>query len=545
MNFLRVLPPLLLIEGLAFAGPQDYWQQAVHYVMKVRLDPELHQVSGSSNIVYTNHSPDSLRMFYLILYPNAFQVGSVKHRESQQVYGTGNISADNPSGIDVTQLTLTGPSGAATSDFKVEDTILAIRLPEPLASGGQVSLAMDWVHTVREHNGRAGWRGDQYDLAQWYPKVVVYDERGWNNEPFHRIGEFYGEFSTFDVTIDVPYRYVIGATGVVTEGDPGWELARVDTSLNFDAWAGNYKIERDSLLAGTEEQRRTVTFHAEQVHDFAWIASPDFVYEGGQWNGIALHVLYNLGVGNKWTRKVAARSIRALEWLTTNFGAYPYPQVTVTHGLLSGGMEYPMLVMNGREGEGLIVHEIGHIWFYGILGNNEMEEAWLDEGFTTFQTRWYLTHRYGPSGRQRDPESSTWWERHLKLTPSLARTQWWVAAFQTGGHNEPIATASYRTLSAVAYHVNAYPKPSLMLESLQYLLGEAVFEAGMQNYYDKWALKHPTEDRFRREMEAASGHELDWFFDQWLHTSGYVDYALKKWRQRPAGDGFQVEVTLE
>ena len=495
------LSGLVIIGGLVWAS-ETYWQQDVHYTMQVRLDPEEHQLVGTSRITYTNHSPDTLRQFYLILYPNAFNVGSVKHRESLQVYRTGGISEDNPSGIDISSLTLTVPSGAATSSFKVDDTILEVQLPEPLAPGAQLTLGLEWIHTVRRHIGRAGRRGEQYDLAQWYPKVVVYDEHGWNNEPFHMTGEFYGEFSTFDVTLDVPHSYIVGATGVVTDGDPGWEAARVDTSLDFAEWSETYKVERDSLLAGKEEERRTVTFHAEQVHDFAWITSPHFVYESGSWNGIPVNVLYNLRVGEDWTKKVVARSERALEWLSTRFGPYPYPQVTTTHGLLGGGMEYPMLVMNGSESESLILHEIGHIWFYGILGNNEMEEAWLDEGFTTFQTRWYMTNRYGPLGF--DPASiPDTWQRHRKRTPSLASTQWRVIAFQTSGYNEPIATASYRAGSVFAYRTNAYQKPSLMLESLQYILGDETFDKGMQSYYREWALKHTNEYRFRRAMEQA------------------------------------------
>ncbi|MFB0515734.1 MAG: M1 family metallopeptidase, partial [Candidatus Neomarinimicrobiota bacterium] len=540
------------ISGFVWAT-ESYWQQDVHYTMQVRLDTENHQLTGTSHIVYTNHSPDSLRHFFLMLYPNAFKPGSVRYREAQQIYRRpaypratprAYISEDNPSGIDISSLTLTLPSGAATSSFKVDDTILEVALPEPLAPGARLTLDLEWVHTVRRHTGRAGYRGEQYDMAQWYPKVVVYDEHGWNNEPFHLMGEFYGEFSTFDVTIDVPYSYVLGATGVVTSGDPGWEAARVDTSVPFNKWSETYREERESRLAGKEDERRTITFHAEKVHDFAWIASADFVYESGSWNGTQVNVLYNLRVGQDWTKKVVQRSERTLEWLSTRFGPYPYPQVTTTHALMGGGMEYPMLVMNGSESESLIVHEIGHIWFYGMLGNNEMEEAWLDEGFTTFQTSWYMTSRYGHLGVDQTALPDTWFQRHRKRTPSLAQVQWLGASLQTSGYNEPIATAAYRSGSSFAYGRNAYTKASLMLEQLQYILGEETFDRAMQSYYRQWALKHVNEYRFRRAMEQASGQELDWFFDQWLHTAGYLDYALKGWKQHPTDEGYEVTVNL-
>ncbi len=166
MKSLRLfLCGLIGIGGLLWAS-ESYWQQDVHYNMQVSLDTEEHQLAGTSHIVYTNHSPDTLRQFYLILYPNAFKVGSVKHREALQTYWRGRISEYNPSGIDISSLTLTMPSGATTSSFKVDDTILEVQLPKPLAPGAQLTLDLKWVHTVRKHLGRAGYRGKHYDFVQ-------------------------------------------------------------------------------------------------------------------------------------------------------------------------------------------------------------------------------------------------------------------------------------------------------------------------------------------------------------------------------------------
>ena len=535
----RILTLALLLAAMTFSLAEDYWQQDVTYRMEVFLDPETHQLSGSSHIIYTNNSPDALDVFYMILYPNAYRVGSVMHREASVFYRDAGISADNPSGIEVQTFTLSMPGGETTTEFRVDDTILEVQLPTALEPGQSMELELEWVHTVRRHTRRAGYRGKQYDFAQWYPKVVVYDQNGWNNEPFHMMGEFYGEFSTFDVTMDVPYSYIIGATGTVTEGDPGWEEVRVDTSLPWDEWLEQFKTDRKATLEGKLDDRRVVSFHAEQVHDFAWITSPTFVYESGQWGGTQVHVLFNQRVGSRWTGKVVARTERAVEWLTGQFGPYPYPQVTNTHGMLGGGMEYPMLVMDGSEREGLIVHEVGHIWFYGILGNNEMTEAWLDEGFTSYQTRKYMIDRYGEIGI--DPASRS---NDNPRTPALASAQWSTARYQTSGYNQPIGTASYRATAFWNYSQNAYTKPSLMLHQLEYILGQETFSRGMQAYYDQWKLKHTNEARYRQVMETASGQELDWFFDQWLHTDGYFDVALENWTQTSTGGSYEISVDL-
>ena len=532
---------LLLLLSISLKAEENYWQQWVHYGMEVSLDTAEHSLSGTSNITYVNKSPDSLHRIYMHLYPNAFQVGSVKYREYKRGHYSGGISEDKPSFIRIDRFDIQNGDTTVPIEVKIDATILEAELPSPLSPGDTLTFELDWVHQVREHNDRAGYKDDQYDFAQWYPKMVVYDKHGWQNIPFHAIGEFYGEFGTYDVKIDVPGGYIVGASGVVTDGDPGWSAVAVDTSIELDEW-----LESREESTTDSAVRRLVTFHAEQVHDFAWITSPNFLYESGEWNGIDIHVLYDSEKGRDWTKEVVKRGERVLDWLTTKFGEYPYPQVTITHAMIGGGMEYPMLVMNGSSSEGLIAHEIGHIWFYGILGNNEHEEAWLDEGFTTFQTGWYMMNQYPPDGHGgsgNDLFGKMMFLQKLLTSNSLVESaQWDVARFVTSGYNTPIAGSSRKSPGYSVYGYNAYSKPAMMLYNLRGYLGEERFLSAMQSYYDQWKLKHPDEERFRTAMREATGEDLDWFFDQWLHEAGYADYALTGWKSKRLASG-EYEVT--
>ena len=516
---------ILVVLGTPLFG--EYWQQYVEYNMDIYFDAEEKTLKATSELLYINHSPDTLDQILMHLYPNAFNTGTIAE-EVWNGYGQPLDDKKGWTGITVQKAV----SDSLELSFLIrDDTILEIELYQHLNPGDTLVFNLDWLLLIHPHIDRAGWEDDQFDFAQWYPKFVVYDEHGWHDDPFGDWGEFYGEFGKYTVNLDVPATQIVAATGVVIHGDPGWDSVRVDTSIVWEDWVKAFLLDRDVYLADLDStKRREVSFLAENVHDFAWSCSQDYVYEHGQWNGIDVHVLFRTEEGEDWTKDVVRWGQNSLEWLSGKFGEYTWPQITIIHGLLSGGMEYPMLVMDGSDSEGLVVHEIGHNWFYGIFGNDELDDPWLDEGFTTFQTRWYMEHYYPENGYELSREYITPFEsEHLhremyeeaELKPAIR--------YILSTANEPMATQSFDFSYYGSYGSNSYDKGSIMLAMLKNYLGEERFLAGMRLYFSRWALKHVNEDRFVKAMEDGSGEELDWFFDQWLRTTNFVDYKLVDW----------------
>lgn len=551
--YMRLKPVTWLLIFLFFTAEkvtseENYWQQFVNYQMDVTLLPIEHSVVGEQNIRYVNNSPDTLDRIYMHLYPNAYQDDNTIMASEARKFLRKTIESSEAAGrLEIESLAIAYPGATDSTvnlsytplEYQITDTILEAELPRPLLPGRTLCLQTSFKNIVRRHSRRSGYEGFQYDMAQWYPKIVVYDENGWNARPFHMLGEFYGEFGTFDVTIHTPPEYIIGATGEVVCGDPGWHLVKVDTSISDQVWPEELERIRKTLRERSGNGAlRSVRFHAEQVHDFSWSACPDFLYERGEWDGIPIHVLYRASAKHAWSKLAVARSARALAWLSGKFGRYPYPQVTVVHGLLRGGMEYPMLVMNSSARESLILHEIGHIYFFGALGNNEWKEAWLDEGFTEFQERWYADVRYGEWGVDRRAflRNANWLQRRRPVKTMREQYRDVLLAFQRSGHDEPLSQRAELYNEPHSYSTNVYVKGTFFLEMLRYVVGDSTFDVICRAYFEKWKFKHVNEDRFKRVCEEVSGQDLGWFFEQWLRATPKVDYELADVDRENRGD---------
>ena len=532
---------------------EDYWQQFVHYEINVSLDNESQILHGFETLVYQNNSPDTLTMLYFYLYPNAFQKTSVMAKEARKATVEIVATPEEQGWLIIDSLTITKhdlPGQSVNVDTSLDDTLLKITLSKPLLPREQLCVLIKFRTKIRQFNylgGKGGYSKNLYEVSQWYPKVCVYDDKGWHPIKYHWLGEFYGEFGTYNVTLDVPDSFIVAATGEVVSGDPGWKAVQVDSMGNRINNHGDVPISSSNKK--NESSRRRVKFHAENVHDFVWAASPDYLYQTRTWNQIPIHVLFRKSSQKQWLNHVLAHANSALTWLNPLVGDYPYPQLTVCEGLLSGGMEYPMVTILGYADITLAVHEICHQYFYGALANNEYDEGWLDEGIVTYLSE-FLVAKYGPKQNSTVPPAiSIQWDflkRQFKAIESNDLKLNSLYYYFYSGFEQPVATRYDNLVNRYFYSYNVYIKPSKIFAMLDYLVGHATFKKILQAYYNRWKFKHVNSQRFQATCERVAGLELDWFFNQWIYTTARLDYACVNVSRKQYRNGlWKTDISIE
>ncbi len=527
---------LLFARGMADplqAQERTKFHQGVDYRIEASLDEERETLRARARFRYTHNGYGALDTLYFHQHLNAFRPNSAWARRDLK-FDERRFTDLGPEEHAFERL-LSVTTGGAPLNFVYpgapDSTVVAIPLPRSLREGEQITLVLDWEARPSTLPRRQGRRGRHYDFAQWYPRIAVFDEQGWQVQPLMPQGEFYGEFATFDVTLELAADQVMAATGVPLAGDPGWAgAAAPGTSLPpaRSGFYGNLPEEPLGLLGQAPGPgRKRVRWHAEDVHHFAWSTNPDYTYEGGNLGDISIHVLFQPGDEDPWGRGVAVeRTLNAVSWLQTVFGPYPYPQVSNVHRIEGGGTEFPMMVMNGSASQGLITHEVGHIYGHGMLANNEWRDAWLDEGLVTFITSWYDEEMEGTEGV---------WER------TLAR----VAGFEDGASPQPVATPSAEFLDPRSYSTYSYNKGAVFFYMLRELMGWDDFRRLTQLYFKDNRFEHVTEYDLQLAAETIYGSDLSWFFHQWLHTTGRLDYELQSAVTRPREDGrWETEVAV-
>jgi hypothetical protein len=504
------LIPLLL--ALACAADTSGFRQSVDYTIEARLDEVTHVLAGRLRLDYGNRSPATLDTVWFHLHLNAFRPASAwARRELEQGSAAfQRLGPDEHAFERVRAVAVDGQAVEPVYPLAPDSTVMAVPLPRPLLPGEGIVVDMDWDARLSTLPRRQGRRGRHYDFAHWYPRVAVYDADGWHVRPLLPQGEFHGEFASYDVVMEVAADQVVGASGVPVEGDPGWESAATESAASApryrrDAYAPRPPRRLGMLAEAPAEGERRIRWRAEDVHHFAWSASPDFRYEGGAYGDVAVHVL--LRDDASWAGGTAVRRTEAaLAFYDTIFGAYAWPQITNLHRIERGGTEFPMLMMNGSPSVGLILHEVGHNYVQGIMANNEWRETWLDEGFVTFLVNW----AHERSGRAVN------WRDDLYA----------IRQFDRLGLSQPIGLEAAEFRDMETYAAMSYAKAALVFRMLHWLMGAERFEAALRLFYEENRLRHISEADLRAAVNAVSPEPLDWFFDQWIHTTATLDYRI-------------------
>ncbi|WP_263808351.1 M1 family aminopeptidase [Salinibacter sp.] len=524
---------LLCSPALAVAQSPSQWQQHVDYEMDIRLNPETHQVDGHQRLTYTNNSPDTLRTVYYHLYFNAFQPQSMMAERNRHLPDPDgrtvprifNLTPGEQGRQTVTSLTQDG----TPVSYEVYDTVLRVDLAEPIPPGTSTTFVMDYRSQVPLQTRRSGRdsRGDDidYTMTQWYPKMAEYDERGWHAN-YYVNREYYAPYGEFDVEITLPAEYTIGATGVLQNPDEVGHGYDIDGS---GTWRPSDGLPDADTL--------TWHFRAEDVHNFAWSADPDYIHDKVTADGTAHHILYKPAVAEQW-RPLRNNMPDLTAYFSDEYGDYPYPQMTVAQGG-DGGMEYPMFTVvssyDGPEFEekssyrsvlGTTVHEFAHMWFYSALGSNEADYAWMDEGFTSYATTEGMAHLAGQPANHTGARQS-------------------VVTMHKLGIAEPFSTPADWFSTNAAYGITSYPGGQMLVDMLGYVMGDAQRDQWLQRYFRERAGMHP--DPFDLELfaEQESGLMLDWYFQQVTESARTVDDAIADLDQERTGDGVAVDLTLK
>src|SRR5687767_12742069 len=384
---------LVIFISLQYSvSAQNYWQQEVNYTIKVALNDKDHSLNGSLQLVYINNSPDKLDYIWFHLWPNAYKSETTAY--AKQLFRekdgkeTWKDMKDRGS-IEGLDFTVNGEK-ARIEPAPDNIDIIKLILPKPLLAGEKATIATPFLVKIPSYTSRSGHIDQSYIICQWYPKPAVYDRKGWHPIPYLDQGEFYSEFGSFDVQIKVPATYVIGATGTLQNQDELKKYKEIGLKNNTT------KNSFEKYTPVTTTPFKTLRYKGENIHDFAWFADKDFIirYDTATLgSGKTIDVFtYGYKNGNTHWSKSVSFVEDAIRNYSSWIGEYPYPVAQAVEGpanVMSGGMEYPMITLitspkaDEATMDGVIAHEVGHNWFYGILASNERDHPWMDEGMNT------------------------------------------------------------------------------------------------------------------------------------------------------------------
>jgi hypothetical protein len=498
-------------SAIGTPGP-DYWQQRADYSIAATLDTTRQAVDGNVTIRYTNNSPDTLKFIWLQLDQNLYRPGSK---------GSALFPADSRWGVrgfqggyNLSHVTVNG-RGATV---RVDDTMGRIDLDQPIApKGGKATITITYTFKVPEHGSdRMGRDGTLYEIAQWYPRMAVYDDiRGWNTDPYFGQGEFYLEYGDIDYAVTAPAGYTVAGSGMLQNAAEVLSAAQRDRLARAASSSAVVQIiTNDEAKATPAAGTRTWRFRANNVRDVAWAAAPDFRWDATNADGVLAQAYYQIAKAGKAWEQAAEQTAWSIRNYSDLFLKYPYPQATSVAGPV-GGMEYPMFVMvhygspldDPKSIFGTINHEHGHEWFPMIVGSNERRYAWMDEGFNTYINAFANERRY--PGTNSYPFYQANWKAAVDNridTPLMT----------------PPDRIDGRALGAIGYR-----KPGAVLLALRdNVVGKETFDRAFREYARRWAFKHPAPGDFFRTVENVSGMDLGWYWRSFFYSTDLLDIGI-------------------
>jgi len=497
---------------LAINSPTPMSQRVVHYDIDAKYDTTKHTIDATEVLTYHNLTGQALDHFPFHLYQNAFQPNATWVRETKmqgsrdtgyekwdpKQYGSEQIKSFEVVGQgDVTN----NIQYVAPDDGNKDDkTVVDVKLRKPIPPNAFVQFKVAFHDQMPETQARSGWKRDFLLGGQWFPKVGVWWHGAWNCHQYHNTTEFFADFGVYDVKLTVPQNEVIGASGV-----------EVSSANNSD---------------GT----KTVTYHGDDIHDFAWTVSPRFkvketTYQS-QMGPIKLRFLMQPAHWGQVDRheKITRETLDRFEkW----YGPYPYKTLTVVDpepDSAAGGMEYPTFITgdtswfmpDGLHGVELVVeHEFGHQYWYGMVATNEFEDAWMDEGINSYTEVKVLDSILGKSTSMMNLLGATFGEREGQRDEYI-----------TVADKDPMAQNAYAYYNYNSYGGITYGKTASVLLTLEGIIGEETMATAMHTYFMKYRFTHPTKEDFLKTIEEVSGKDLRWYFSQAVYGSQVLDYQI-------------------
>lgn len=529
-NLMATLIGLALVSGqiLAVQSPPVLFEEPLspriaNYEIWVDYDPGKRMINGREVLTWYNKSESPVSELQFHLYLNAFrnnQSTFARESKSRKKDGWGFIevkrievaanpghflskygsewSPEFPLNIDPGNTRrIEGMAEFIHPDDENSDdrTVLRLPLPGDLLPGQGIQLEIDFVAVMpTPPSTRTGVKEEFIFAGQWFPKVGVWQSGVWNCHQFHAYSEFFADYGIYDVHIEVPFDYVIGATGQ------------------------EYFSENGS------EGKTIHHYHAEDVHDFAWTGSPEYLVFTGKAQNVEIRALVQPDHEAQGMRHIRAAEL-SVDWFHKTYGPYPYPNLTVVDPRRGaqgvGGMEYPTLITAGtvyglpegvRALELVIMHEFGHNYWYHLVANNEFEESWMDEGINTYSEIQFMEEVLGLAIDLPG----------LKISDETFHRVRFISLPDA----DPIIRNSWQYYSGESYGVNSYSRPGLVLQTLHNYLGAEKMNQAMRLYFERFSFQHPTSRDFMDTVSEIHGESLDWFFDQAFYSNAVLDYSI-------------------